>query len=70
MKSKALSAALLLFFILLSGGKNGTAAAPEKLKLGEAAPDFSLPRVDTGATVKLSDFRDKKIVIVHFWKSG
>ena len=42
-----------------------TLAVPEGNKVGMRAPDFSLPALD-GATVKLSDLRDK-IVIVNFW---
>jgi len=35
-------------------------------KLGEAAPDFSLPDAD-GKTVNLSDFKGKKVVVVYFY---
>ena len=44
-------------------------AAPDKLKPGAEAPQFSLKDVQTGEKVNLSAFKDKKIVIVHFWKS-
>jgi cytochrome oxidase Cu insertion factor (SCO1/SenC/PrrC family) len=36
------------------------------LKIGDVAPDFSL-RSDQGTTVKLSDFRGKKTVILAFY---
>lgn len=36
------------------------------LKVGDAAPDFSL-RSNQGTTVKLSDFRAKKTVILAFY---
>lgn len=36
-----------------------------KLKLGDMAPDFELPAV-SGGTVKLSDYRDKKNVVISF----
>ena len=36
------------------------------LKVGDAAPDFTL-RSDQGTTVKLSDFRGKKTVILAFY---
>lgn len=60
--------------ILMTGMVLGLAlvlAAPAsaQLKAGDAAPEFRLPRADGSGQVALSDFRDKKIVIVHFWKS-
>jgi len=36
-----------------------------KLKVGDAAPDFELPAV-AGGSVKLSDYRDKKNVVISF----
>ena len=36
------------------------------VKIGEAAPDFTLPD-HTGKTVKLSDFRGKKNVVLAFY---
>jgi peroxiredoxin len=36
------------------------------LELGTPAPDFSLPEVRTGATVSLSDFAEKKALLVLF----
>ncbi len=40
-----------------------------QLKVGDTAPAFKLHNVNTKKFVTLSDFIDKKIVIVHFWKS-
>ena len=37
--------------------------------IGESAPDFALPNQD-GQTVRLSDFRGKKVVIFAFPKAG
>ena len=37
--------------------------------IGEQAPDFALPNQD-GQTVRLSDFRGKKVVIFAFPKAG
>jgi peroxiredoxin Q/BCP len=39
----------------------------EKLKVGDAAPDFELLS-DTGETVKLSDFRGKRVVLYFYPK--
>jgi peroxiredoxin len=38
------------------------------LKVGDMAPDFSLPAVDDGQqmNIRLSDFRGKKHVVVTF----
>jgi len=40
------------------------AAAP--LRVGDHAPDFALPD-QNGSTVKLSDFRGKKTVVLAFY---
>ncbi len=37
-----------------------------RLKPGDAAPEFSLPGTD-GRTWKLSDFDDRKLLVVSFW---
>lgn len=37
--------------------------------VGEQVPDFALPNQD-GKTVRLSDYRDKKVVIFSFPKAG
>jgi peroxiredoxin Q/BCP len=42
------------------------AIAGSQLKLGEAAPDFSLP-ASTGKTVKLSDYLGKQTVVLAFF---
>lgn len=49
-------------------GSDGQPPAPPKthLKVGDTAPDFTLPDTD-GKTVKLSDFRGKKNVVLAFY---
>jgi peroxiredoxin len=46
----------------------GAAAAPAqtKLKVGDMAPDFTLPST-TGKPIKLSDYRGKKNVVLAFY---
>lgn len=48
-----------------------TAPAPSKLqlKVGDEAPDFTLPGTDN-KPVKLSDFRGKKNVILAFFPAA
>jgi cytochrome oxidase Cu insertion factor (SCO1/SenC/PrrC family) len=43
-----------------------TPAPYDKLKVGDMAPDFTLPDL-TGKTVKLSDFRGKNNVVLAFY---
>jgi hypothetical protein len=40
----------------------------EQLRVGGKAPDFELPALG-GKKIALREFQNKKIVIVHFWKS-
>ena len=43
-----------------------SAPAAAKLKVGDLAPDFTLPGTD-GKTYKLSDFRGQKNVVLAFY---
>ena len=36
------------------------------LKVGRDHPDFTLPELQTGKPVSLSDFRGKKVLLIHF----
>ena len=40
-----------------------------ELEVRSKAPDFTLAVAGADSSITLSDFVDKKIVIVHFWKS-
>lgn len=46
-----------------------TAPPKTHLKIGDEAPDFSLPDT-TGKQVKLSDFRGKKVVVLAFFPAA
>jgi len=57
--------------VVSSSGDDGSSSdvVPKVLsaKVGQVAPDFSLPTLD-GGTVKLSDYRGKPLVL-NFWAS-
>ncbi|HEX9935208.1 MAG TPA: hypothetical protein VGB38_08435 [bacterium] len=57
---------LIVGFLLLGFGR---AAGADGLAPGSKAPDFRLALADGSGEIGLSDFLNKKIVIVHFWKS-
>ena len=56
---RALYLLLLCFASLFAGGK-------DMLKIGDKAPDFSLPDAE-GDTVRLSDFAGKNFVVLFFY---
>jgi hypothetical protein len=41
-------------------------AAPYDPRVGQRHPDFTLPNIATGKPISLSDFRGKKILLIHF----
>jgi hypothetical protein len=41
-------------------------AAPYEPRVGQRHPDFTLPNIATGKPVSLSDFRGKKVLLIHF----
>lgn len=55
----------------LCGALHAQQTAPPKthLKVGDEAPDFTLPDT-TGKPVKLSDFRGKKNVVLAFFPAA
>lgn len=65
----ALAGCLALFLLAAqvpAAPQQKEAIAETTLKVGQTAPDFTLPS-DKGAPVKLSDFRGKKNVILAFY---
>lgn len=62
---------ILLACAALAGVLAAQNTAPPKtqLKVGDEAPDFSLPDT-TGKQVKLSDFRGKKPVVLAFFPAA
>jgi cytochrome oxidase Cu insertion factor (SCO1/SenC/PrrC family) len=66
MKKLVLALSACLVFALAALGQAAPKAPTTNLKVGDLAPDFSLP--DTaGNTVKLSDYRGKKNVVLAFY---
>jgi cytochrome oxidase Cu insertion factor (SCO1/SenC/PrrC family) len=52
------------------GPKDGIDLSPtdlQRIKVGQAAPDFTLEDMD-GKTITLSDFRGKKTVVLVFYR--
>ena len=35
-------------------------------RVGEVHPDFTLPAIDDGRAISLSQFRGKKVLLIHF----
>jgi cytochrome oxidase Cu insertion factor (SCO1/SenC/PrrC family) len=66
MKKLLITLALVAGFASFAFSQGAPAPPPLALKVGDMAPDFTLP--DTaGNKVKLSDFRGKKNVVLAFF---
>ncbi len=59
------NAMILAAVLMMATGANAQTPAPE-LKVGDQAPDFSLPGSD-GKTYKLADFKGKKAVVIAWF---
>ncbi len=59
-------------FAALAGTLGAQPAPPPKthLKVGDPAPDFTLPSTPSGQPVKLSDYRGKKGVVLAFFPAA
>ncbi len=62
---------LALMGVVFAMSLSGQAVQPPHttLKVGDMAPDFSLPAT-TGGTVRLSDFRGKSNVVLAFFPAA
>ncbi len=66
-----LSHVVLIGSLAAAGAFAQAPQAPPKthLKIGDTAPDFTLPGTD-GNSIKLSDFRGRKTVILAFFPAA
>jgi hypothetical protein len=56
---------MLLVFLPL-GSASGAWAGEYHIEVGRLHGDFTLPELGTGKPVSLSDFRGKKVLLIHF----
>ena len=66
MKNIVFAVAFLLSLAAASFAQGTPPPKYDKLKVGDMAPDFTLPDLK-GAKVKLSDFRGKNNVVLAFY---
>jgi cytochrome oxidase Cu insertion factor (SCO1/SenC/PrrC family) len=66
MKKLLLSLGIISAFVVSAFGQAAPAPPPLTLKVGDMAPDFTLPST-AGTKVKLSDFRGKNNVVLAFF---
>jgi peroxiredoxin len=55
---------------LIAQNAQNTAPPKTNLKVGDMAPDFTLPSTPAGKPVKLSDFRGKSAVVLAFFPAA
>ena len=58
--------ALFLVTPVLMAAATPAPAAEYAPKVGQRHPDFTLPDIATGKPATLSDFRGKKVLLIHF----
>ena len=62
---RKLALALMISGMIL-GATSHDSAASYAPKVGEKHPDFTLPTIGDRTPVSLSDFRGKKVLLIHF----
>jgi hypothetical protein len=58
--------ALCLMTAIVLAAAAPAPAAPYAPRVGQRHPDFTLPDIATSKPVSLSDFRGKKVLLIHF----
>jgi thioredoxin-dependent peroxiredoxin len=66
MRSKNILVAIFLLLVSSALGGFGAMAKSDAVKVGDKAPDFSLPAQD-GQNVSLKDYAGKKSVVLYFY---
>ena len=57
---------IAIALLLVAVGQQAAVADEYRLQAGQPHPDFVLPRIDNGEPVALSQFRGKKVLLIHF----
>ena len=60
------SHAFILATIVVLAAAAPTFADPYAPKVGQMHPEFTLADIQSGKPVSLSDFRGKKVLLIHF----
>ncbi len=63
---QSISKLIVAATIITLGVQSRLAMGDYPSAIGEAHPDFVLPRIDNGEAVRLADFRGKRVLLVHF----
>ena len=58
--------ALFLVMPVVLAAATPLQSAPYEPAVGQRHPDFTLPNIATGKPVSPSDFRGKKVLLIHF----
>lgn len=63
---RMVTAAWVLAAWLMASTAGAQPAAPYHPVVGQRHVDFTLPEIRTGRPVSLSDFRGKRVLLIHF----
>jgi hypothetical protein len=61
-----LLSATIAFLSMLSFPESHSQVAVYQPEVGKPHPDFILPSIEDGSPIQLSDFRGKKVLLMHF----
>lgn len=66
MKRGLVYSLLVAAIATLAVASSADAQRPYRPQVGEKHPDFTLPNTADGKPVSLSDYRGKKVLLIHF----